>query len=119
MRINRVVWFFVAILIGAGLGLLYGWLINPVRYVNTTPDNLRSDYKADYVLMVAEIYKSDQNLTLATRRLALLGSEPPLRQVQKAILTAQQLAYSSQDMDVLGSLSLDLETWAPPEEGTP
>jgi hypothetical protein len=35
-------------------GLLYGWMVNPVRYVNTTPDTLRADYQLDYVLMVAE-----------------------------------------------------------------
>ena len=48
---SRWILFIFAILVGAGLGLLYGWVINPVDYVDTTPDTLRIDYKTDYVLM--------------------------------------------------------------------
>ena len=45
--------FFLSIALGLAAGLYYGWVINPVEYVNTTPDTLRVDYQADYVLMVA------------------------------------------------------------------
>jgi hypothetical protein len=43
--------FLLAIAIGAAAGLYYGWVINPIRYIDAAPDSLRSDYKADYVLM--------------------------------------------------------------------
>lgn len=108
MRANRLVWFFISILVGAGIALVYGWMINPVTYVNTTPDNLRKDYKADYVLMVAEIFQTEQNLPMATRRLELLDSDSPMRQVQRAILTAQELGYSSRDLETMGKLSAAL-----------
>ena len=39
----------LALLIGIALGLVYGWIISPVEYVDTTPDTLRADYRADYV----------------------------------------------------------------------
>ena len=61
MNSRRVRWlaFLVAIGIGLGLGLYYGWVVSPVAYVDTAPNTLRPDYKADYVLMVAEAYQAD------------------------------------------------------------
>ncbi len=73
---SRWIRFFLVIAIGAAGGLFYGWVINPVKYVDTTPDTLRIDYKSDYVLMVAESYGADGDLALAARRLALLGDTP-------------------------------------------
>ena len=68
--------FLVMIAIGIGLGLLYGWVIEPVQYVDTAPDSLRLDYKTDYVLMVAEAYQVEHDLNLAVQRLSLLGGTP-------------------------------------------
>ena len=58
---SRWILFIIAILAGAGLGLLYGWVINPVDYVDTAPDTLRIDYKTDFVLMVAEAYQGESD----------------------------------------------------------
>jgi hypothetical protein len=58
VRILRIFWFLVAIIVGLIGGMYYGWIVNPVKYVNTTPDTLRYDYKADYALMVAEVYQA-------------------------------------------------------------
>jgi len=54
------------------LGLFYGWEINPVQFVDTTPASMRADYRADYVLMIAEAFHTDQNADVAIRRLAVL-----------------------------------------------
>jgi hypothetical protein len=115
----RYLFFGLAIAAGAALGILYGWTINPVRYTNTTPDALREDYKADYVLMVGEIFRTEGNVALAARRLDLLGGDSPVQQVQSAIVTAQRLGYSSRDLDTLGSLALSLQTWSPAEGDSP
>lgn len=111
VRFKRFFWFLLSIFLGAGMGVFYGWVVNPVRYVDTTPDQLRADYQADYVLMVAEIYQLEKDPALAGRQLALLGDPQPVRTVQKAILTASQLGYSQADMELLGRLSSALETW--------
>jgi|YNPBryantNP2012_1023418.scaffolds.fasta_scaffold10966_4 hypothetical protein len=104
-RSKRFLFFTIAILLGAVLGMLYGWLINPVRYVDTAPDMLRADYKADYVLMVAEVYAKDGDLAMAQFRLARLGTESPLQIAQSAILTAKELGYSQQDLQKMAQLS--------------
>jgi hypothetical protein len=119
VRIIRIFWFLVAIVLGLIGGMFYGWITNPVQYVNTTPDTLRYDYKADYALMVAEVYETEQNLTLAARRLSLIGSDTPGRQVQRAIAAGREIGYGTQDLELLERLSFDLQTWSPEAEATP
>jgi hypothetical protein len=112
--------FFIAILVGVALGLLYGWVFNPVEYVDTTPDSLREDYKADYVLMVAEIYQRERDPALAAARLMFLGEQNPLVVLQNTIDFAAQVGYSQTDLALLNLLNEALQNWAqPPEGGAP
>jgi hypothetical protein len=85
---GRWIRFILVVAVGIGLGLFYGWVIDPVKYVDTTPDFLRRDYKSDYVLMVAEAYNSEHDIGLAQSRLALLGTKTPVDIVQQAVLFA-------------------------------
>ncbi len=118
MRGRRILLFVIMIAVGAGLGLLYGWVINPVKYENTSPSMLRADYQTDYVLMVAEIYRADQNLEQASRRLSLLSDLPPARIVAEAAITAKQLSYSPSDLQVIDDLVRALQK-VPTSETTP
>jgi hypothetical protein len=115
----RRIWFFAIILLGLGIGLAYGWLINPVKYIDTSPDTLRADYKTDYVLMVAEAYHKENDVALAVQRLAILGKKSPLEPVQQAIVLASQAGYSAQDIAWMVQLSQVLETWTPIAQGNP
>lgn len=109
MRGKRFLLFMIMIVVGISLGLLYGWVINPVEYENTSPDILSADYKADFVLMVAEIYRSDQDLEQATRRLAMLDSLPPARIVAEAALTAKQMSFAPSDLQIIDELARALQ----------
>jgi hypothetical protein len=113
MRLVRIFWFFIFVAAGLGVGLAYGWLVQPARYANTTLDTLRADYKTDYALMVAEIYKKEGSVALAVHRLSQVSSDPPVRFVQQAILTGRELEYPSRDMDMLARLAEVLQTWTP------
>jgi hypothetical protein len=94
----RWIGFIIAILVGAALGLAYGWIVSPVRYVDTSPDTLRIDYKTDYILMVAEAYQSEGDLGLAVRRLALLGNIPSTDVVAQSIQFARKYGYAETDI---------------------
>ncbi len=108
---NRWMKFFVAILIGLTLGLVYGWVISPVEYLDTTPSTLRYDYRTDYVLMVAEIFDSNQDADQAVRQLAQLGSDPPVEFVIQALGYGTQLGYASEDLVLIQNLATSLQTW--------
>lgn len=108
------------LVIGLAVGLIYGWVLRPVEYVDTAPDSLREDYRADYVLMVAEAYAGDSDLDLAQIRLAALGPELPIDIVVEAIDHAVKHEFSRPDLETLNRLAMQLRAIPPsPEIGGP
>jgi len=61
------------LVLGVTLGLVYTWLITPVQYRDTSPDRLRPDLKAEYILLICETYAADGDWPAAQERLAELG----------------------------------------------
>ena len=99
--------------IGIALGLVYGWIISPVKFVDTTPASLRQDYKADYVLMVAEAFHADQNADLAARRLAIFGGEAPADIASQALQSGRQAGYTPNDLSLLQELTRAMQAYQP------
>jgi len=99
---------------GAVLGLLVGWVVWPVRYTNTSPTQLRQDYRNDYVLMVAAAYQTDRDLGAAREQLVRLDPEEPARPV---VELAEQLIAAgggAGDIGMLGRLADALDAATPP-----
>lgn len=110
----------IGLAIGLAAGLLYGWVIQPVEFVDTTPDSLRQDYRTDYVLMVAEVYQDQGDLSAAQRRLAVLGPSPPAEMVSTAADYAQAHQFADDDISRMQSLLEALQQrGATPEIGGP
>jgi hypothetical protein len=99
----------IALVLGLAVGLIYGWLVQPVTYVETSPDSLRVDYRTDYVLMVAETYTGPQSLDTAQRRLASLGPQPAAEIVQQALDYARSNHFSQDDLARLSTLARAVE----------
>ncbi len=93
----------VALVAGLGLGLLYAWVIAPVRYVNSAPNTLRSDYKDEYRVLIAASYASDHDLERAKSRLALLGDPDS---VQALTAQAQRMLASGQPFNVVQQVAM-------------
>lgn len=110
---SRWTMFLIFVILGAAAGLFYGWVVNPVEYADIAPHSLREDYKTDFVLMIAEAYQVDQDMGLAVRRLALLGSSTPNATVASALNYALQHDYASQDLSLFQALGEALLTWNP------
>jgi hypothetical protein len=113
--------FFLIIGLGVAGGLYYGWFINPVVYYNTTPELLREDYKADYVLMVAEAYRADGDLNLAAQRLAFLGNKPPADIATESVRYAAAIRppYAESDLNLMRKLADNLASQAAQKERNP
>lgn len=106
---SRWVRFLIAIIIGALVGVIYGWFINPVEYTDTAPQKLRVDYKTDYVLMVSEAFDEDGDMALALDRLAFLGGKSPDLVVYDAIKFGEEKGYNSADLALMKNLADELE----------
>ena len=107
--------FALAIALGVGLALFYGWVLNPVELVNTTPATLRIDYQTDYVLMVAEAYHHEEDINLAVCRLALLGGEAR-EKVAESLVFAVEAGYTADDLALMDTLADALAAWEPGQE---
>ena len=111
---NRSRWVFIvlALITGIGIGLTYGWVIDPVDFFDLTPDTLREDYKADYVLMTAEAYRVEQDPGLAARRLAIFGTKSPSAIADDGLEYARANGFSDSDIVLIQELVTALQAWS-------
>jgi hypothetical protein len=102
----------LALLAGMGIGIAYGWYIDPVDYFDLTPDTLRSDYQADYVLMTAEAYRLEQDPGLAARRLAIFGTKSPSAIAADGLAYARANGFTDADINLIQELVTALQAWS-------
>ena len=102
---RRWLFFLLATLVGLAAGIFFGWQVAPVQYNDTGLHTLRTDYKTDFVLMVAELYHHEADAAIALARLRYLGEIPPLEVVQEAIAYADAHRYAPGDMQLMRNLS--------------
>ncbi len=57
------------LLIGLALGVAVGWGLFPPSTAHLTPADLRDDYRYEYILLIAEDYAAEGNLTRAQDQL--------------------------------------------------
>lgn len=74
--------------IGILIGLIVSWVFAPVKYVDTVPSSLRSDFKDEFRSQIASAFYSNNNLARAKERLDLLGDPDPI----------QALTYQAQNL---------------------
>jgi hypothetical protein len=116
---KRWIWILLAAALGIGIGLLYGWVIDPVDFVDLTPDTLRADFRADYILMVAEAYQTEKDTDLAARRLAIFGSDPPAGIAAQAFQFGPSAGFSASELTALEELVAALRAWQPAGAAAP
>lgn len=112
MRSYRWLLVIVALAAGVGLGLAYGWYIDPVDFFDLTPDTLRADYKADYVLMTAEAFRVEQDPGLAARRLAIFGAQSPSAIAEQGLTYARANGFADADIVLMQELVTALQAWS-------
>lgn len=113
MTSSNLIKFGIAVILGIALGLVYGWVIDPIEYTDVPPNILREDYRADYVLMVAEAYQNDSDSETAARRLAVLGSESPTLITTSILEYANNNGFMPNEIQALKSLLTAMQTYQP------
>jgi hypothetical protein len=93
----------LGLILGLVLGLVYSWLIDPVQLYNTTPPLLRSDYRHEWIRLVALGYVADGDMERALARLKGLRRED----IQDALAAMiEAYAASGQPAPTMRQLSL-------------
>ena len=88
----------LALLAGLAAGLAYAWVVSPIRYVDTTPNTLRADFKDQFRSVIAASYSATHNLDRARARLSLLGDADP---VEALTAQAQRMLAAGQPFQVV------------------
>jgi hypothetical protein len=91
------------------IGVVFAWLVVPVRYEYTDPSTLKDSYKDVYRLTIAQVYAATGDLNRASHRLAVLGDEDAAytlgAQAQRALANGQ-----SEDAQALALLASALQS---------
>jgi hypothetical protein len=113
---RRGSWYLLTgIVLGVAVGLVYSWLISPVKYVDAPPFALRADYKDDYRLMVALAYMYSHDLLRAEDRLAQLKDANPAQELTLQAQRAVSEGYPDYEVNALTTLAMDLASGLTPQ----
>jgi len=106
------------VVLGIILGILFAWVISPVKYVDTAPESLKDEFKDQYRVLIASAYVANGDLVRAKARLALLD------EVDIYLVVAEQAQQmlaeggSVEEAQALGRLALALGQEIPQPEIT-
>jgi hypothetical protein len=98
------------LLAGIGMGILYSWIIAPVRYVDTSPDSLRADFRDDIREAIAASYAATGNMERARARLAYLGDADPAQALNAQAQRMLTAGAQSDSVEQVARLAADLES---------
>ncbi len=105
MKSRRILFFALAIALGIGAGLAFGWLIMPPKAPsNAAMKDLRVDFQTDLVLMVAESFAGDANSELALDQLAEIAKMDPITLVGVSLGYAREVGYQNNDIQLIENL---------------
>lgn len=107
---RRIPWHvLLALLAGFGLGLVYSWMISPLRVIDTNPAVLRSDFKDDYRSAIAAAFAATDNLPRARARLVLLNDSSSIEALNAQAQRMLASGASSQETDQVAALASALQ----------
>lgn len=106
---RRGSWYLLTgIVLGVAVGLVYSWVISPVKYVDAPPYALRADFKDEYRALVAAAYLYNYDLIRAEDRLFQLKEDDPAQiialQAQRALVDG----HADAEVKALGLLAIAL-----------
>jgi hypothetical protein len=90
-------------ILGIAMGLVYSWVISPVKYVDAPPSALRADYKDDYRALVATAYLYSSDLVRAEYRLSELKDN---ESAQTLVLQAQRALVEGHPETEISALNI-------------
>ncbi|HEX6035441.1 MAG TPA: hypothetical protein VFY83_13435, partial [Anaerolineales bacterium] len=109
---RRAPWgIFFALLLGAGAGLGYAWVISPHPMTAAQPSALRTDFKDQYRSLIAAAYAATGNLPRAEARLAVLGDADPVdalhAQAQRMLANTETIERADHLVDLAAALDAE------------
>jgi len=112
---RRLPWDILLVLLaGFGLGLVYAWIISPLRVVNADPFALRDDFKDRYRAAIAAAYTATGNMPRAEARLSVLKDPNSVEALNAQAQRMMAEGDSDREADQVAALALALDEGAEP-----
>ncbi len=105
--------------LGVAMGLIYSWVISPVKYVDAPPYALRADYKEEYRALVAAAYMYSGDLVRARDRLKQLKDDNPAQNVAMQAQRALAAGHPEAEVRALSLLATALSQGVTPTSSDP
>ncbi len=106
------------VVLGIILGILFAWVISPVKYVDTAPESLKDEFKDQYRVLIASAYVANGDLVRAKARLELLDEADIYLVVAEQAQQMLAEGGSVEEAQALGRLALSLGQEIPQPEIT-
>ena len=106
------------VVLGIILGILFAWVISPVKYVDTAPESLKDEFKDQYRVLIASAYAANGDLVRAKARLELLDEADIYLVVAEQAQQMLAEGGSVEEAQALGRLALALGQEIPQPEIT-
>lgn len=107
---KRIPWdILLALLAGLGMGLVYSWMISPLRVTDADPTALRADFKEDIRSAIAAAYAATGDLARAQARLATLKDPDPVEALNAQAQRMLTDSESFEEADTVAALAVALE----------
>ena len=106
------------VVLGIILGILFAWVISPVKYVDTAPESLKDEFKDQYRVLIASAYVANGDLVRAKARLELLDEADIYLVVAEQAQQMLAEGGSVEEAQSLGRLALALGQEIPQPEIT-
>lgn len=97
--------------IGLIIGLFYGWVINPTRYVDITPKSLHADFQKLYLQMVAESYQANGDMGRSYSRMKQMMDPVNLDTLRSMLLEMESDPDFKEYFDVIRNFINDLDIY--------
>lgn len=112
---RRGSWYLLTgVVLGIAFGLVYSWVVSPVKYIDAPPYSLREDYKEQYRVLVALAYLSSGDLLRAQDRLNQLKDSDIVQTIASQAQRALADGHPDEEVKALSQLAAALNSGLPP-----
>ncbi|MHC1772595.1 MAG: hypothetical protein AB9907_12875 [Flexilinea sp.] len=100
------------LLIGLLAGLFYGWLINPTRYIDITPQSLHRDFQKQYLLLIAQSYQANEDIGRSYARIKQMTDPVNPDSLREMLLEMETDPDYSEHFNVMRDLINDIDSYS-------
>ena len=97
------------LVLGLILGIFYGWVINPTRYVDISPQSLLNEQKKQYMLLISQSYQANEDIGRSYARIKQMMDPVDMDQLRTMLLAMEMDNDYRDQFEVMRNFINDLD----------